>query len=213
MKISGLLVPLSIFFLAFAAPPASLGRRADNSPGLGVELELRNLKYVNPNEELKPPPEGKCSPDEVSLVKGVPIKVLHTNPPGSSKNDWLLTAKHCGREDSTGISCVVSEFIVDGTKVKVGANRAKIIGDEILNFLVSERIFQLIPPMRLYTPNGQYCSTVPSNRDFSKHGSHPKTPRARCLSLTSSNAGHGTWSPLKISTISCWTSSLGSDSR
>lgn len=142
MKISGLLVPLSIFFLASAAPPTPLSRRADNSPGLGVELELTRLQYVNPNEELKPPPNGKCSPDEVSLIKGAPIKVLHANSPGSSENDWLLTAEHCSRVDTTGISCVVSEFIVDGTKVKVGANRAKVIGDEILKFLVSERTFQ-----------------------------------------------------------------------
>lgn len=56
MKISELLLPLSVFFLASAAPPASLSRRADNSPGLGVELELTPLQYVNPNEELKPPP-------------------------------------------------------------------------------------------------------------------------------------------------------------
>ncbi len=122
MKISDLLMLLFIFFLAFATPPTSLDQWADNFPDLSVKLKLRNLKYVNLNKELKSLSEDKCSPDEILLIKEVLIKVFHINLLESSKNSWLLTAKHCEREDSTDISCVVSEFIINDIKIKVKAN-------------------------------------------------------------------------------------------
>lgn len=146
MRSSSLLVSLCFFLFASAAPPASLARRADNSPGLGIELELRALSYKNPREETTPPPGGQCSPDQVKLIKGKEIKVLNSKPPKWSKGDWSLTAEHQGTEDCTGISCLVSEFIVDGTKVKVGEKRVGHIADEITNFLVSEHSPFVTPP-------------------------------------------------------------------
>ncbi len=156
MKISSLLASLCFFFFVSAAPPASLARRVDNSPGLGIELELRELTYKNPREETKPPPGGKCSPDEITRIKGKAVKVLNSKPPTSSKNDWSLTAEHSGTEDCTGISCLVSEFIVDGTKVKVGEKRAGPIADEITKFLVSEHSLLVDPTMVL---TESLCST------------------------------------------------------
>ncbi len=156
MRISSLLASLCFFFFVSAAPPASLARRVDNSPGLGIELELRELTYKNPREETKPPPGGKCSPDEITRIKGKAVKVLNSKPPTSSKNDWSLTAEHSGTEDCTGISCLVSEFIVDGTKVKVGEKRAGPIADEITKFLVSEHSLLVDPTMVL---TESLCST------------------------------------------------------
>lgn len=139
MRVASLLASLCFFFLVSAAPPASPAPRVDNSPGLGIELELRELLYINPHEETKPPPDGRCSPDHVKAIKGKAVTVLHSQPPTSSKHEWSLTAEHASTEDGKGISILVSEFIVDGTKVKVGEKRAGPIADEIIKFLVSAR--------------------------------------------------------------------------
>lgn len=84
MRASSLLASLCFFVFASAAPPP-LARRVDNSPGLGMELELRQLSYANPRKETLPPPLGQSSPDHVTEDAVVAAHTEYSNPPKKLK--------------------------------------------------------------------------------------------------------------------------------
>jgi hypothetical protein len=107
---------------AYAAPQQlfnyGISQRADNTPGIGVEVEMGNIQ-IHGNANL----EG----EKREKIKGA--EMTPNNMAVVPKTNWKLTAE-VGREQ------IMAEAIVDGLKNKVGSGTTKAIGVEIYNFFV-----------------------------------------------------------------------------
>lgn len=121
-----------------------LDRRAVevNTPGIGIELESRGIRFLNNNPKCLPPERGGEADDsKVLKVKGSIITLVDDPQTGPSSDEWVLTAEHSGTEDTTGISRLVPEWIIDGTKVKLVSDpkggRVGAVARDIRDFLVS----------------------------------------------------------------------------
>jgi len=129
-KLLGAIPPLLVLFVlttlldpVLAAPQQSisngLARRADDHPGLGVELEMGNILLKN---------DAKLSEEDLEKLKGA--EIIPIGFAGDPKTNWKLTA-----EISLSSNFLFPEAIVDGVKNKVGEKKSKGIGEEIFNFL------------------------------------------------------------------------------
>jgi hypothetical protein len=95
-----------------------LARRIDK-PGIGVELEIKNINIVGPGRPLT---GGKRE-----AIKGAVI--MPVGFVGAPKLNWVLTAE-------VGDSDILPEAIVDGLKNKVGDRKTGAIGEQIYQFFV-----------------------------------------------------------------------------
>jgi hypothetical protein len=114
-----------------------------NTPGIGVELEVRSIVFANENPKCDIPKNvGLADDDTIKRIKGAPISLVEDPNVGPSRNEWALTAEHSGLEDNIGIRMLVAEWIIDGTKVKLvqspQGGRAKSVAKEIQAFTVSD---------------------------------------------------------------------------
>ncbi|KAI9825120.1 MAG: hypothetical protein M1832_001440 [Thelocarpon impressellum] len=104
-------------------PPPALAARANNNrdpaPGIGVELEYRNM--VLKSEK----PEAAAAFDQVDPIKGSEMRLVGNDKANAvldaQSRFWKLTAEHSGTEEHVAIANLISEIIVDGTTVKIGA--------------------------------------------------------------------------------------------
>ncbi|KAH6638135.1 hypothetical protein C7974DRAFT_423057 [Boeremia exigua] len=86
-------------------------------PGIGVELEIRNINIVGPGKPLVG--------EKREAIKGAVMTPVGFA--GAPKLNWALTAE-------VGESNILPEAIVDGIKNKVGDHQTKVIGDQIFQF-------------------------------------------------------------------------------
>lgn len=99
----------------------SLARRAENTAGIGVELEFGNIQIV-----ANPP----LTSEQQEKIKGTEMKPVGFD--GGTRTNWMLTAEI----DAVTKGALLPVAIVDGLKNKVGAHQTKQIGEEIFSFLV-----------------------------------------------------------------------------
>ena len=133
-KISFFLWVLFVFTIIFrpaSAAPLHLARdglaRRAGKPGIGVELEMKNINIIGPGKQLV---GGKRE-----AIKGAVMTPVGFA--GAPKLNWALTAE-------VGDSNVLPEAIVDGLKNKVGDLKTKVIGEQIYQFFVSAPKFLFI---------------------------------------------------------------------
>lgn len=118
----------ALFAFTFLFGPASavpfhgirdgLTRRADK-PGMGVELEIKNINIIGTG----PPLKG----EKREAIKGAIMTPI--GYAGAPKLNWVLTAE-------VGESNILPEAIVDGLKNKVGDLKSRAIGEQIYQFFV-----------------------------------------------------------------------------
>ena len=117
----------------FVAPYPSGGlsffRRAEPA-GIGIELETEGIIFIN-----DAPKAQTANATEVERIKGKTVSPVDKTIK-SSTEEWQLTAELSGLEKSRGIGNLRAEFIVDGTKVKLGNKKAAKVGAEITKFLM-----------------------------------------------------------------------------
>jgi hypothetical protein len=109
----------------------SLARRTDK-PGIGVELEIKNVNIVGPGRPLT---AGKRE-----AIKGAVMTPVGFA--GAPKLNWVLTAE-------VGDSNILPEAIVDGLKNKVGDRKTGVIGEQIYQFLYVYLLSWLKMPLSL----------------------------------------------------------------
>ncbi|KAF2823988.1 hypothetical protein CC86DRAFT_409001 [Ophiobolus disseminans] len=102
---------LSLFFstLLLLANGAPAPRANDDSPGIGVELEIRQFEIVNNDPKAKNPPDKNKA---LAAVKGAGLVVPGQKTCGTN---WALTAEHI-RDD---IETLTFEWIIDGLRTKL----------------------------------------------------------------------------------------------
>lgn len=95
------------------------GPTSDQSAGIGVEFETRQISFGSTG----------CSPSDTNQAKGQVV--------GNRKgNNWELTA------DTTNIAGILStEYILDGTKIKVGDDTATAAAAAVSGDIVRADIF------------------------------------------------------------------------
>ncbi|KAI9660364.1 MAG: hypothetical protein M1821_009714 [Bathelium mastoideum] len=139
-KIFGTTVALWLLFVfttfldpAWCAPQQlfdnGLSRRTDDSPGLGVEVEMGKIVIAG---------KEKLTAEQKKRIKGA--QMIPIGFAGAAKTDWELTA-------DIGPLQVMPEAIVDGRKNKLRDRRTKGIGEEIFKFFVWLSIPLSDPPI------------------------------------------------------------------
>jgi hypothetical protein len=97
-----------------------LRKRALDTPGIGVELEVRNFKMSN----NQPNAQNTRDDKEIAMVKGTqlcPAKKVENHDEFFMlcQDYWDLTAEHGGGEPDTGISRLTWEYIINGRALKL----------------------------------------------------------------------------------------------
>lgn len=117
------LVPLLISrAAAWTLPPQGLILRADNSPGLGIEFEYRQITL---GSDIQTTTAG-----DLKKVKGAVIILNNNEVKG---DNWELTAEH---ESETSIGLLTPEWIIDGKTVALGSGQATKATSEIIDQMV-----------------------------------------------------------------------------
>lgn len=138
MRISALIPFLAwVAFSAVAYPQLGFHRRADEDPGIGVELEWEQGQIKNPN------PKAVEAKDDDEILKKVKGKALIVEGRTTFTDRWKLTAEHDRLWNHVGISSLMYEWIVLGEVVKLSPGENDLIlpgiGREILSSMVCEQ--------------------------------------------------------------------------
>ena len=117
-----------------------LARRADETAGIGVEIEFGDFIIEAKNG---------LTPEQLENIKGA--EMIPVDFDGGEKTNWKLTAE-IPRSGNT----LFPEGIVDGLKNKVGAHKTGAIGEEMFNLFVRSPIPNQSPPTVILT-DLSYC--------------------------------------------------------
>ncbi|KAI9822914.1 MAG: hypothetical protein M1832_002939 [Thelocarpon impressellum] len=107
-------------------PPRLVIARAPNvqSPGVGVELEYRNMALKSDQQE-----KASAAFNKVDSIKGKPMKLINKDRANgilsAHSKFWEFTAEHSGTEDGSAIAILIAEIIVNGQTVKVGGKNTE----------------------------------------------------------------------------------------
>lgn len=116
MRLLSLSLAFSLLPTTIAHPHPStndLSPRANDAPGIGVELEWRAGIIINNDPRASAAKSNKAA---IEKIKGSTIKVKGQS---TFTNEWKLTAEHSPDIDFSGLKTLLYEWIVLGEVVKL----------------------------------------------------------------------------------------------